>query len=178
MCSNLWEPLSQAVRGPCPLDSQVGLGNCGLVHTSSKELATSVRKDCAESRRRLSNWSVSHEFIISSQALTVCQSFSTHLEVTLTLSGRGQRCKQQLSAKQSCLCCHRGHIYEEACASTYSSQPSALLPSINSTFSFLLLTITIWALLMIYTSYSSLTDGKYTHGNFLPSTLIPRKAPK
>lgn len=70
-----------------------------------------------------------------------------------------------------------GSIYEEACAFTHSLQPSALLPPIYSKFSFLLLTVTIWPLLMIYTSYPSLTDRKDPHGNFLPSSLIPLKFP-
>lgn len=70
-----------------------------------------------------------------------------------------------------------GHMYEEACAFTHYSQPSALFSYINSKFSFLLLTVTIWPSLMIYTSNPSLTHGKDTHGNLLLSTLIPHRLP-
>lgn len=30
---------------------------------------------------------------------------------------------------------------------------------------------------MVYPSYSSLTDGEESHGNFLQSTLVPRRLP-
>lgn len=127
-----------------------------------------------------------NEFIRNSQVLAACQNLSTQLEVTPTLSGRGQGCKQQLSAKQNHLVVCRvegvfaatwGRICEEARTLTHSLQPSALLPSIYSKFSLFILTVTIWLLLMIYTAYPSLTDGKDTHDNFLPSTLTPRRFP-
>lgn len=87
-----------------------------------------------------------NEFIRSSQALAVCQSFSTLLEVTPTLSSRAQRCKQQLSAKQNrpcglhCrevgLCCHWGCTCEKARHShiLYSHLPCAHPSTPNSPF--------------------------------------------
>lgn len=77
------------------------------------------------------NWLQADEFLISSQALTACQSFSTQPEASPTLSGRAQGCKQQLSAKQNhpAVC-----VAEQVYAATGGAQmkwcvPSHILPS-------------------------------------------------
>lgn len=185
--NNLWKLLSQAVRGPWPLESQFALDSCGPGHTSSKELPTKGRKDCAESTlprgwwigcRLMNSSSVRKHLLpvkalaLSRRPLQLCQAEPRGVsnsclpsKTTLRSVWQSRSMRPQGARRWSGACLHT--FFPAIC----------LLPSRNSKLSLPSPAVTIWPRLMIYPSYSSLTDGKESHGNFLQSTLVPRRLP-